>query len=93
MISIRVGKVADKSPDQKASDAAFVRQLLDDARFVRLLEEYADTATVDWGASRNIEQRERAWTKLEAVKEFVKYLEVVVQRGTPARMGPPDARS
>ena len=86
MIDLRVGRMPTKSPDTAAADADFVRDLVSkDNRFTRLVEEFADQCTSDWAGSRTLEERERAFTKLQGAREFVKFLQVVVERGTPVR--------
>lgn len=92
MLDIRVGR-EPKSSTLVIADAQYVRQLLEDKTFVRLMEECASECTEDWSRSATLDAREAAFSQLTGVKRVVKYLQVTVERGTQAGRGAPAARS
>jgi hypothetical protein len=93
MINLVVGGNAPKDPGQQQRDAEYVSRLLNDQEFTRLLEECANEFVAEWGQSVSAERDAQIKAKVIGLKEFARYLEIVVQRGKLAGRGPAGPRT
>jgi hypothetical protein len=73
-----------KSPESQIDDARWVAMMIEDDRFKSLMESMGDSCIREWSESKSLEERERAFTKLQGLRLIESELQRMMDSGVRA---------